>query len=275
MLLFPNCKINLGLRIVSKRTDGCHDIETVMYPVENLCDALEILRYDCEDIEFSVSGIRIDGAVEKNICLKAYRVVQREYPQVRGVYMHLHKAIPMGAGLGGGSSDAAYVIRELSDLFGLRIDQSQMERMAAEVGSDVPFFVANRPALATGRGERLEPVDRLLAGWQLVLVKPPISVGTAEAYAGVTPRRSERLLTDILHRTPIEQWRECVVNDFEPSVFSRYPIIARIKSDLYRLGAVYASMSGSGSTVFGIIDRTKNVDLSCFQDMFVHHEVLK
>ena len=275
MLLFPNCKINLGLRIVSKRTDGYHDIETVMYPVENLCDALEILRYDCEDIEFSVSGIRIDGAVEKNICLKAYRVVQREYPQVRGVYMHLHKAIPMGAGLGGGSSDAAYVIRELSDLFGLEIDQSQMERMAAEVGSDVPFFVANRPALATGRGERLEPVDRLLAGWQLVLVKPPISVGTAEAYAGVTPRRSERLLTDILYHTPIEQWRECVVNDFEPSVFARYPIIAQIKSDLYRLGAVYASMSGSGSTVFGIIDRTKNVDLSCFQDMFVHHEVLK
>lgn len=275
MLLFPNCKINLGLRIVSKRTDGYHDIETVMYPVENLCDALEILRYDCEDIEFSVSGIRIDGAVEKNICLKAYRVVQREYPQVRGVYMHLHKAIPMGAGLGGGSSDAAYVIRELSDLFGLGIDQSQMERMAAEVGSDVPFFVANRPALATGRGERLEPVDRLLAGWQLVLVKPPISVGTAKAYAGVTPRRSERPLTDILYRTPIEQWRECVVNDFEPSVFARYPIIARIKSDLYRLGAVYASMSGSGSTVFGIIDRTKNVDLSCFQDMFVHHEVLE
>ena len=275
MLLFPNCKINLGLRIVSKRTDGYHDIETVMYPVENLCDALEILRYDCEDIEFSVSGIRIDGAVEKNICLKAYRVVQREYPQVRGVYMHLHKAIPMGAGLGGGSSDAAYVIRELSDLFGLGIDQSQMERMAAEVGSDVPFFVANRPALATGRGERLEPVDRLLAGWQLVLVKPPISVGTAKAYAGVTPRRSERPLTDILYRTPIEQWRECVVNDFEPSVFARYPTIARIKSDLYRLGAVYASMSGSGSTVFGIIDRTKNVDLSCFQDMFVHHEVLK
>lgn len=274
MLLFPNCKINLGLRIVSKRTDGYHDIETVMYPVENLCDALEILRYDCEDIEFSVSGIRIDGAVEKNICLKAYRVVQREYPQVRGVYMHLHKAIPMGAGLGGGSSDAAYVIRELSDLFGLEIDRSQMERMAAEVGSDVPFFVANRPALATGRGERLEPVDRLLAGWQLVLVKPPISVGTAEAYAGVTPRRSERLLTDILYRTPIEQWRECVVNDFEPSVFARYPIIARIKSDLYRLGAVYASMSGSGSTVFGIFDRAKNVDLSCFQDMFIHHEVL-
>lgn len=274
MLLFPNCKINLGLRIVSKRTDGYHDIETVMYPVENLCDALEILRYDCEDIEFSVSGIRIDGAVEKNICLKAYRVVQREYPQVRGVYMHLHKAIPMGAGLGGGSSDAAYVIRELSDLFGLGIDQSQMERMAAEVGSDVPFFVANRPALATGRGERLEPVDRLLAGWQLVLVKPPISVGTAEAYAGVTPRRSERLLTDILYHTPIEQWRECVVNDFEPSVFARYPIIAQIKSDLYRLGAVYASMSGSGSTVFGIFDRAKNVDLSCFQDMFIHHEVL-
>lgn len=275
MLLFPNCKINLGLRIVSKRTDGYHDIETVMYPVENLCDALEILRYDCEDIEFSVSGIRIDGAVEKNICLKAYRVVQREYPQVRGVYMHLHKAIPMGAGLGGGSSDAAYVIRELSDLFGLGIDRSQMERMAAEVGSDVPFFVANRPALATGRGERLEPVDRLLAGWQLVLVKPPISVGTAEAYAGVTPRRSERLLTDILYHTPIEQWRECVVNDFEPSVFARYPIIAQIKSDLYRLGAVYASMSGSGSTVFGIFDRAKNVDLSCFQDMFVHHEVLE
>ena len=275
MLLFPNCKINLGLRIVSKRTDGYHDIETVMYPVENLCDALEILRYDCEDIEFSVSGIRIDGAVEKNICLKAYRVVQREYPQVRGVYMHLHKAIPMGAGLGGGSSDAAYVIRELSDLFGLGIDQSQMECMAAEVGSDVPFFVANRPALATGRGERLEPVDRLLAGWQLVLVKPPVSVGTAEAYAGVTPRRSERPLTDILYRTPIEQWRECVVNDFEPSVFARYPIIARIKSELYRLGAVYASMSGSGSTVFGIFDRTKNVDLSCFQDMFVHHEVLE
>lgn len=275
MLLFPNCKINLGLRIVSKRTDGYHDIETVMYPVENLCDALEILRYDCEDIEFSVSGIRIDGAVEKNICLKAYRVVQREYPQVRGVYMHLHKAIPMGAGLGGGSSDAAYVIRELSDLFGLEIDQSQMERMAAEVGSDVPFFVANRPALATGRGERLEPVDRLLAGWQLVLVKPSVSVGTAKAYAGVTPRRSERPLTDILYRTPIEQWRECVVNDFEPSVFARYPIIARIKSDLYRLGAVYASMSGSGSTVFGIFDRTKNVDLSCFQDVFVHHEVLE
>lgn len=274
MLSFPNCKINLGLRIVSKRTDGYHDIETVMYPVKNLCDILEILPYDCEDIDFSVTGMTVDGPSEDNICIKAYRAVQREYPQVKGVYMHLHKAIPMGAGLGGGSSDAAFVIRGLSDLFGLGLSMAQMERLASEVGSDVPFFIKNVPAIATGRGECLEEYPHLLGGYQLVLVKPEISVGTAEAYAGVAPYRSEIRLSEALVRCPIGEWKTGIVNDFEASVFTRYPVIARIKADLYRLGADYASMSGSGSAVFGIFDREADVDLSCFSGMFVHREIL-
>ena len=273
MILFPNCKINIGLRILSKRADGYHELETLMYPVRGLCDALEIIPGETEGVSFSASGLPVDAPLEKNLCIRAYEALRRRYP-LGGVKIHLHKKVPMGAGLGGGSADAAYVIRGLSELFGLGLSMAQMERLASEVGSDVPFFIKNVPAIATGRGECLEEYPHLLGGYQLVLVKPEISVGTAEAYAGVAPYRSEIRLSEALVRCPIGEWKTGIVNDFEASVFARYPVIARIKADLYRLGADYASMSGSGSAVFGIFGREADIDLSCFSGMFVHREIL-
>ena len=186
MLLFPNCKINIGLRVVAKRTDGYHDIETVMYPVRGLCDALEILPDATDDISFTSSGLETGVDPERNICVRAYRAFREACP-IGGVRMHLHKTIPMGAGLGGGSADAALTIKGLAELFGVPLTAEQMIRLAAQVGSDVPFFIDGRPTLVTGRGEILAPVAGSPIGHRLVIVKPDESVSTAEAYAGVAP----------------------------------------------------------------------------------------
>lgn len=269
MLLFPNCKINIGLRVVAKRTDGYHDIETVMYPVRGLCDALEILPDATGDITFTSSGLETGVAPECNICVRAYRAFRETYP-IGGVRMHLHKTIPMGAGLGGGSADAAFTIKGLAELFGIPLTAEQMIRLAAQVGSDVPFFIDGRPMLATGRGEILAPVASLPAGHRLVVVKPPESVSTAEAYAGVVPARPEGRLGDLFGLS-VQQWKERIVNDFEASVFRKHPAIAAIKEDLYRAGALYASMSGSGSAVYGIFEE-QTPNLPVFERMFVYQE---
>lgn len=269
MLLFPNCKINIGLRVVARRADGYHDIETVMVPVRGLCDILEIVRSRSGDVEFSSSGLPVGGPPEKNLCVRAYGAV-REACGIGGVKIHLHKIVPMGAGLGGGSADAAYVIKGLSDLFSLGLSVAQMESLAAGIGSDTAFFVGNRPALATGRGEVLSPVELSLRGRRLVIVKPDEFVSTAEAYARVTPRRADAPLAELLER-PFDVWREEVRNDFEPSVFEGHPVIGRIRDSLYRQGAVYASMTGSGAAVYGIFDRVPPV-LDGFDKMFVYQE---
>lgn len=253
MILFPNCKINLGLRVVRKRPDGYHDIETVMVPVQGLCDALEILPDAGEGCTFTSSGLAIDAPAEKNLCVKAYDLMHRRYG-IGGVKMHLHKHIPFGAGLGGGSSDAVFALRMLDETFGLNLPDMELESLAAELGSDTVFFVKNRPMLAEGRGERLTPVDVNLSGLYILLVKPPFGVSTAESYAGITPTEPKTPLTEILS-ADISTWKNSLQNDFEPSVFRKYPEIAAIKQSLYDSGALYASMSGSGSAVFGLFGR--------------------
>ena len=252
MILFPNCKINLGLRVVRKRPDGYHDIETAMVPVRGLCDALEILPDTKDGCLFSSSGLEIDAPAEKNLCVRAYELMKTRYG-IGGVKMHLHKRIPFGAGLGGGSSDAVFALKMLADAFALDLPESELGLLAAELGSDTVFFVQNRPVLARGRGEVLAPIGMDLERYHGIIVKPPFGVSTAEAYAGVVPAQPDRPLTDVLSGG-VHTWKGELKNDFEPSVFRRYPEIAAIKRQLYDCGAVYASMSGSGSAVFGLFD---------------------
>lgn len=270
MILFPPCKINLGLRVLAKRADGYHELETLMYPVYGLCDALEIIPSPEGGMRFSASGLAVDAPAQNNLCVRAYEALRQHYA-VGGVQMHLHKVVPMGAGLGGGSADAAYVIRGLSELFALDLSQEEMESIAAGIGSDTAFFVSASPALATGRGEILSPVDFSLHGYRLVIVKPPFGVSTAQAYARITPSPVERPLLDCL-RQPVATWRTGVVNDFEASVFAQFPRLAQLKEVLYACGALYAAMSGSGSALFGLFPAGEPVRLPGLADEFVYQE---
>ena len=276
MLFFANCKINIGLDILARRPDGYHDIETLMLPVLGLCDAVEALP--AERDAFSCAGLAVDCPPERNLCLKALHLV-RERHAVGPVSLHLLKAVPFGAGLGGGSSDAAFTIRLLDALFSLELSDEEMESLAARLGSDTAFFIRNRPALASGRGEILTPwtedgsVPEPLRGKYLAIVKPPFGVGTAEAYRGVRPSVPETPLRERL-AAPLHRWRETVVNAFEPSVFALYPQLAQIKRGLYDAGAVYASLSGSGSALYGIFEN--EVPRAAFPDeCFVYQELIR
>jgi 4-diphosphocytidyl-2-C-methyl-D-erythritol kinase len=253
MVSFPPCKINLGLHVLSKRADGYHNLETCFYPVP-WTDVLEVIP--SKKFSFSSSGNSIPGLPEQNLCVKAFRLLANEF-SIDPVHIHLHKIIPMGAGLGGGSSDAAHVIRILNDISGLNLPREKMMQLAASIGSDTSFFIQDRPMLGTGRGEILANVDVDLDGRFLVLVNPDIHVSTSEAYAHVRPSEPDARLMDILVR-PLDQWRNLLKNDFEYSVFSNYPTIKVLKDKLYSLGALYASMSGSGATVFGIFENEFN-----------------
>jgi 4-diphosphocytidyl-2-C-methyl-D-erythritol kinase len=269
MILFPNAKINLGLHIVGRRADGFHDLETVMIPVRGLCDALEVIPGSGEACEFSASGLPIDGPPEKNLCVRAWQSMRERYG-VGGVRMHLHKHIPFGAGLGGGSADAAFALRAIGGMFGLGLTEDELETLAAALGSDTAFFVRNRPALAAGRGEVLTPVGIDLSGCYLVVVKPSFGVSTAEAYRHVTPATPEKPLEEIVS-APVADWRNGLKNDFEPSLFARYPELARIKARLYEAGAFYASLSGSGSALYGLFENAP--ETGRFADLpFVHLE---
>lgn len=258
MISFPNCKINIGLNIVAKREDGYHNIETVFYPIP-WSDILEITPTGYKDpaVEFKSTGIRIYGGKEKNLCVRAYQLLSASH-SLAPVKMHLHKIIPIGAGLGGGSSDAAFAIKSLNKLFHLQLTDSQLESYAAELGSDCPFFIRNKPVYATGRGEIFEDIKLKLDPYFIVIVKPRVHVSTADAYAGVKPKTPEQSLKNLI-RNPIETWSETVRNDFEETILPKYPSIRKIKQRLYAEGAVYASMSGSGSSVFGIFK--KPIDL--------------
>lgn len=261
MITFPNAKINLGLNIIEKRPDGYHNLETVFYPI-NLQDALEVTRRDGGEKAYTlrVSGTPWDGLIEDNLVIKAYQLIKKDYPEVLPVDIHMYKHIPVGAGLGGGSSDAAYMIKLLNEKFLLNLTVEQMEEYAARLGADCPFFIRNRPVFATGIGNVFEPVELSLKGYHLVLVKPDIFVCTREAYADIRPARPAVSLKEIV-RQPVEIWKDCMKNDFEDSIFKRFPEIAAIKDKLYDLGAVYASMSGSGSSVYGIFkEPIENVD---------------
>lgn len=261
MVVFPNCKINLGLHITAKRADGYHDLETVFYPVP-LKDALEILPLPSEKrsaIEFTQSGLTVEGALSDNICVKTILLLQQLFPEFPGIRIHLHKQIPMGAGLGGGSADAAFLLLAINEKFNLGITPAQLNELALQLGSDCPFFLRNKPSLARGRGEKLEPVSLSLAGYKIFLINPGISISTAHAFKGVLPQPNGQPLKEII-TLPLIEWRALLKNQFEETVFPQYPTLQKIKDELYSMGAVYAAMSGSGSTLFGIFE--KSVSLS-------------
>lgn len=265
MLFFPNCKINIGLDILRKRPDGYHDIETVMYPVHGLCDGLEIIRTDVPGgMRFTSSGLPIDCLPEKNLVVKAFHLMHGKYG-LDGVAIHLHKIIPSGAGLGGGSADAAFTIAGLNTIFGLGLPHEKLEALAAELGSDVPFFVRNTPQFCAGRGEVMTPADISLEEKYLLIVNPGIHISTAEAYAGTTPSEPAYSLVEAV-RLPVEKWQEKVGNSFEESLFKAHPRLGLLKKSLYESGAVYASMTGSGSAVYGIFDNTPSCISGIYKD---------
>lgn len=233
--------------MVSKRADGYHNLETVFYPVK-LADALELV--EASETSLTVSGLKIEGSAENNLVLKAYRLLEQDY-RLPPVKFHLHKVVPFGAGLGGGSSDAAFALKMLNRFFGLNLSDFKLENYAGRLGADCPFFVQNKPRFAHGIGDRFEPISIDLQEYQIVIVKPEFAVSTPEAYRYVMPARPAFNLKEI-GTLPVEEWKNVVKNDFEKSVFSQYPGIEKLKKQLYELGAVYASMSGSGSAVYGI-----------------------
>ena len=251
MLSFPNAKINLGLNIVSRRDDGYHNLETIFYPFP-VKDALEIVRSAHPAGMFVQTGIPVDGNPDDNLVMKAYRLFKEKYP-VPEMDIYLRKQIPFGAGLGGGSSDAAFMLKLLNKELELQISNAALEQMAATLGADCAFFIQNKPVFATGIGNIFEPVELDLSEYQFVLVKPDIHVSTKDAYSRVQPAIPSLSLKEII-RMPIEEWKGKMVNDFEYSVFHQHPEIGEIKEKLYQSGALYASMSGSGSAVFGIFD---------------------
>lgn len=255
MVAFPPAKINLGLQITRKRADGYHDLVTCFYPVP-WCDILEILP--ASETVFNMSGISVPGRLEDNLCLKAYQLLKEQH-HLPPVSIHLHKIIPMGAGLGGGSSDAAWTLRLLNQLFDLKLSASQLADYAAKLGSDCAFFIHDKPMIGEGRGEILSPANVSLTDKLIVLVKPDIHVSTADAFSQIKPKPPAISLGEFLEDSPVSDWKNLVVNDFEESVFSKFPVIQNMKEQLYAAGAVYASMSGSGSTVFGIFE--KPIDL--------------
>lgn len=253
MILFPPAKINLGLNILGKRPDGYHEIETCMYPI-HWTDVLELLPDD--KFKFIQTGFTVDCSQEDNLCVKAFRLMQKHFA-VPNVLMHLRKNIPMGAGLGGGSSDAAFVLRGLNDLFSLGATNDELKSMASELGSDCPFFIEDKVQLAQGRGEIMNEIELDLSEYFLKVVHPDIHVGTKEAYANVRFPESTVSLTGLL-RQPIATWKHTIENSFEATVISKHSRIGTLKSEMYAEGAIYAAMSGSGSSVFGIFNEMPN-----------------
>ncbi len=249
MLIFPNAKINIGLNVLNRRDDGYHNLETIFYPV-NIKDALEIVEAD--ELSFESSGLEIPGRVEDNLCIKGYHLLKKDF-DVPPVKIHLHKHIPIGAGLGGGSADAAFFIRLINQNFNLGMTDEQMIGYARKLGADCAFFIKNKPVFAFEIGDEFEPVRLDLSKYQVVLVMPPVHVSTAEAYRGVKPAPVKDSLMDLIYE-PIADWKKYIKNDFEASVFKDHPEIRGVKAALYEAGALYASMSGSGASVFGIFD---------------------
>ncbi len=250
-----NCKINIGLDVLRRRADGFHDLETVMVPVRGLYDELEVKRTEGTGVLFENRGLRVDCPGDKNLCIKAFHLMQERYG-VGGVHLILDKRVPFGAGLGGGSSDATMTLLALNELFALHLDEATLISLAATLGSDTAFFVRNTPQLCTGRGEQMEPIELPLKGLWIALIKPEEGVSTREAYGGVIPFLPQIPLRERLER-PISTWQGAIKNDFEPHIFAAHPAIAAAKEQLLGAGAIYAAMSGSGSAVFGLFEDEK------------------
>jgi 4-diphosphocytidyl-2-C-methyl-D-erythritol kinase len=253
MICFPSCKINLGLRITQKRADGFHALETVFFPI-SIKDALEIIiepDANAAPITFTSSGLAINGDPSDNLCFKAYELLKKDYPTIPNIKMHLHKQIPMGAGLGGGSSDGAFTLVALNQLFDLHIPEHKLMQYALTLGSDCPFFILNSPAYATSRGEILKPINVNLDGYTIIIVNPGIAISTKLAFSLITPKVPDSNLEFIICES-VSTWKDNLINDFEEPIFNSFPELANIKETLYQKGAVYASMTGTGSTVYGI-----------------------
>jgi len=251
MIQFPNCKINLGLSILSKRADSYHELETVFYPIA-VSDALEILP--ATNLTLTQTGIAVPGDPAQNLCLKAYHLLKKDFPTLPTVQMHLHKNIPMGAGLGGGSSDGTAALIMLNQQFDLGLNDQQLIDYASQLGSDCPFFVYNKTCHATGRGEILKPIALDLSNYQFLLVHPGVHIATAWAFQQLNPNTKSESIQSIIEK-PISDWKKYLINDFEAPVFKAEPTLSQIKDQLYQLGAMYASMSGSGSSLFGIFPK--------------------
>jgi 4-diphosphocytidyl-2-C-methyl-D-erythritol kinase len=262
MVSFPNAKINIGLNIIQKRSDGFHDIESCFLPV-SCCDVLELLP--ASNTNFKTTGITIPGDSTNNLCLKAFELLKADF-DIPNYAIHLHKAVPIGAGMGGGSADGAFVLKMINELAALQLTTSQLEIYARKMGSDCAFFIDNKPKYCFGKGDEFEEIDLNISGKYIVLVNPNIHISTAEAYAGVIPQKSDECLKNLL-KLPIYDWKNNVKNDFEANLFPKYPILKKIKQDLYNLGANYASLTGSGSTLYGIFDALPSTKL--FSDYWV------
>jgi 4-diphosphocytidyl-2-C-methyl-D-erythritol kinase len=267
MIVYPNAKINIGLNILKKRPDNYHNIESIFYPI-GICDILEVIP--SKSNSFTQTGIDTGTNNADNLATKAYRLLNDIYT-LPPAAIHLHKQIPIGAGLGGGSSDGAFTLMLLNELYSLGLSPSQLMNHAASLGSDCPFFILNQPALATGRGEVLNPVELSLKSYWLILVKPEDFVSTSEAYSSVIPGKPKYNLQDALKKNP-EEWKNTIKNQFEESIFPNHPKIKSIKNQLYNSGAVYASMSGSGSSVLGLFSSDPENIKNNFEDCFVHTE---
>ena len=258
MISFPNAKINLGLYITAKRDDGFHDLETVFFPIP-FADVLEFVPFN--SLKFTYSGIPIPGDPENNLCLKAYHLLKQIHPQLEPLHIHLHKIIPMGAGLGGGSADGAFMLDMLNRYYQLGHSRESLHALAMQMGSDCPFFLTNKPAFASGRGEILEPIELNLKNWWITVVHPGIHISTSDAFSAIVPKTAPKdYKTKILE--PLETWKSWLRNDFEASVMELYPVIAEVKADLYKAGAAYASMSGSGSAVYGFFRKKPELNFS-------------
>lgn len=256
MVTFPNCKINLGLNILRKREDGFHDIETVFYPLP-FYDILEVVisNSSTQLINTGISG----GDEEDNLCLKAYHLLKKDFPELPSIKIHLHKTIPVGAGLGGGSSDCAFMLKLLNEKFDLKISHEQLLVYASRLGSDCAFFLINSPCFAAGVGEKLMKINLSLSSYKILLIHPGIHISTKELFGKITPAIPSKTLKEVILQ-PIESWKNDLKNDFEPIVFSMFPEIEKLKQTLYNHKAVYASMTGTGSAVFGIFRSDENVD---------------
>ena len=252
MILFPNAKINLGLNILRKRNDAYHDIETVFYPIK-IFDALEIISSD-QNFQFTQSGLQVEDDKSNNLCLKAFELLKKDSPKIGSVKMHLHKNIPVGGGLGGGSSDAAFTLKLIDQKFSLGLTTEKLLAYALQLGSDCPFFIVNKPCSASSRGEFLETISLDLSAYKFVVVNPGVHVSTAWAFSHVIPTRPSKPVKEIILQ-PIESWKAELKNSFEQLVFKQYPEIKNIKEELNNAGAIYCSMSGSGSTVYGIFKK--------------------
>lgn len=253
MIIFPNCKINLGLRILRKRADGYHDLETALYPIR-FHDVIEAIRANEGDVQFSSTGIELDTSPLQNLCMKAYALLKQSY-DLPPMQLHLHKAVPSGAGLGGGSANAAFTLKLLNTKFNLGLSTERLLDLALQLGSDCPFFIINKPCIATGRGEIMERIELpQLNRYYIAVINPGIHVSTAWAFSRITPGANAVSIKEVIAQ-PISSWKDQLINDFEDAICEAHPRIREIKEMMYNNGAVYASMSGSGSSVFGLFDQ--------------------